>query len=244
MQRIYQFRQEGRTILFVSHSLDSIRNLCTAAIWLDHGELKAAGNTLETIDAYLRWTNRQEYERLTREREEREREEREREAGAAQATPADESLPDEPQTLTRWGTRDIEIERVELLDARGRAGEVFQTGAPLTVRMHYHAHQPIDDPVFGLALYHASGFHINGPNTRFAGLELGTVSGRGYVDYVIPELPLLAGEYLLTTAVHDTTMTHTYDHHERLYRFVVQTQSIRERYGSFLIPARWQWKAH
>lgn len=230
MDRIYQHRQQGRTILFVSHSLDAVRNLCTSAVWLDHGELRAAGDTLQTIDAYLRWTNAKEQERLSRE----------------QAVAAQIETPPQPVEVvatneagSRWGSREIEISRVELLDAQGRTPPAFETGQPLTVRLHYLAHQPIQEPVFGLAIHHSNGFHINGPNTRFGGLALGTLSGAGYVDYTIADLPLLAGGYVLTAAVYDTTMTHGFDHHERMYRFVVQTSHIAERWGSVYIPGQW-----
>ena len=240
MDRMYKFRQEGRTILFVSHSLETVRNLCTSAIWLDHGVLKAAGDPVTTIDAYLRQTNAQEYARLERERR--------AQAGPSEPEVVDQSTPApaEPEAtntaLNRWGSREIEITRVALLDAQGREPSAFQTGESLTARLFYEARQPIDDPVFGLAIHHANGFHVNGPNTRFGGLSLGTVSGRGYIDYTISELPLLAGSYVLTAAVYDSTLTHPFDHHERMYPFVVQTGTIGERWGSFHIPARWTWK--
>lgn len=224
MERIYQFRNEGRTIVFVSHSLDVVRSLCTTGVWLDHGEVKFAGNAMEAVDAYLRHTNQQEQVRIEREHAEV------------------EMAPPPMEQGTRWGSREIEIERVALLDEQGRETSVFHTGAPMTIRMYYNAHQPITDPSFGIGLYHASGFHINGPNSRFGGLSLGTVTGRGYVDYAIGELPLLTGNYLLTVAVYDSTLTHPYDHQQLAYSFVVQTNNLAERWGSFYIPARWNWK--
>jgi lipopolysaccharide transport system ATP-binding protein len=238
MDRMYKFRQEGRTILFVSHSLEMVRNLCTSAIWLDHGVLKAAGDPVTTIDAYLRQTNAQEFARLERDRR--------AQAGLVEPAVADAQAAAEPTLigagLNRWGSREIEITQVALLDAQGREPSTFQTGEPLTARLFYETQRPIDDPVFGLAIHHANGFHINGPNTRFGGLSFGSINGRGYVDYTIDELPLLAGSYVLTAAVYDSTLTHPYDHHERMYPFVVQTGAIGERWGSFHIPARWTWK--
>jgi lipopolysaccharide transport system ATP-binding protein len=44
---------EGRTVLFVSHSMASVRALCTSALWLDHGEVRLRGTSLEVIRAYL-----------------------------------------------------------------------------------------------------------------------------------------------------------------------------------------------
>src|SRR5919109_171910 len=43
MERIYHFRQMGKTIVFVSHALDTVSQLCDRAVWLDHGEARAIG---------------------------------------------------------------------------------------------------------------------------------------------------------------------------------------------------------
>jgi lipopolysaccharide transport system ATP-binding protein len=45
---------DGRTVLFVSHNMAAVENLCTRAILLEHGEVKYEGKTNEVIDAYLR----------------------------------------------------------------------------------------------------------------------------------------------------------------------------------------------
>jgi lipopolysaccharide transport system ATP-binding protein len=46
-------RSEGRTVLFVSHSMASIRALCTSAIWLEKGQIRMRGPTLDVIRGYL-----------------------------------------------------------------------------------------------------------------------------------------------------------------------------------------------
>ena len=43
---------EGRTVLFVSHNMISIRELCQTCLWLDQGTLKKAGTATDTIKAY------------------------------------------------------------------------------------------------------------------------------------------------------------------------------------------------
>jgi len=44
---------EGRTVLFVSHSMASVRALCTRALWLDHGKVRMEGSSLDVIRGYL-----------------------------------------------------------------------------------------------------------------------------------------------------------------------------------------------
>src|SRR5262245_36471599 len=64
MDRIYRFRQMGKTIIFVSHALATVRTLCDHAVWLDHGQARCVGAAGEVIDAYLADVNRREQEQM------------------------------------------------------------------------------------------------------------------------------------------------------------------------------------
>ena len=44
----------GTTVLYVSHSLDSIRELCNKAVWLDHGKVIMVGQAKKVCDAYYK----------------------------------------------------------------------------------------------------------------------------------------------------------------------------------------------
>jgi lipopolysaccharide transport system ATP-binding protein len=220
MERIYGFRRAGKTIIFVSHALEVVRALCDVAVWLDHGVMRASGPAGTVIDAYLADVNLHERERL------------------AAATGEDVG----EDTSFRRGSREIEIVRVQLLDAAGVELPIFQTHAALTIRMHYRAHTPIDEPVFGISIAHESGAWLIGPNTGFDEFRIPRVVGEGYVDYRIPALPLLAGSYRVSVAAVDITQTHAYDVHDRAYPLVVQSSSMRERYGMLSIPGSWDWQ--
>jgi len=51
-QRILQFRRAGKTILCVSHSDATLKDLCTRGIWLDHGRLMQDGPLARVAEAY------------------------------------------------------------------------------------------------------------------------------------------------------------------------------------------------
>jgi ABC-type polysaccharide/polyol phosphate transport system ATPase subunit len=53
LETIKRFRDEGKAILYVSHNLQSVRNLCNRAIWLKHGAKMHEGPARETVDTYL-----------------------------------------------------------------------------------------------------------------------------------------------------------------------------------------------
>lgn len=47
------FRRSGKTVILVSHSMETVRSMCDHAAWLNKGELMAAGEATSTINAYL-----------------------------------------------------------------------------------------------------------------------------------------------------------------------------------------------
>lgn len=51
-KRMLELMGGGTTVLFVSHSLDQIREMCNRVVWLEHGRIKMSGKTEEVASAY------------------------------------------------------------------------------------------------------------------------------------------------------------------------------------------------
>ena len=51
-KRMLELMSGGTTVLFVSHSLEQIREMCSQVIWLDQGHVKAVGDTKSVCDMY------------------------------------------------------------------------------------------------------------------------------------------------------------------------------------------------
>ena len=52
-RRIKEMRQEGVTIVYVSHNLNSVVDICNRALWLDEGEIRMEGDPEEVVKSYL-----------------------------------------------------------------------------------------------------------------------------------------------------------------------------------------------
>jgi ABC-type polysaccharide/polyol phosphate transport system ATPase subunit len=52
IHRISEMKAEGRTLMFVSHAADTVRELCERALWLNHGRLQMDGSTDDVLQAY------------------------------------------------------------------------------------------------------------------------------------------------------------------------------------------------
>jgi len=208
LERIDRLRREGITILLVSHNAETVRTICSRAIWLDDGRLVADGPAEAVVQQYM-WRSYEEGTAALAESEGR-----------------------------RWGTHEVEIEQVRLVDRKGRKRQAFATGEPLVIEIHYKAHRRVERPVFGLAIHRGDGIHITGPNTQFAGYEIPWIEGEGVIRYVIPALPLLEGIYYLSVSSHNWEDTEMFDYHDRLYPFHV-LPSHGERYGMLTLRGNW-----
>jgi ABC-type polysaccharide/polyol phosphate transport system ATPase subunit len=60
LDKIAAFKRRGKTILLVSHGLESVRRLCDRAVWLKSGKIEAVGDPPRVIDAYLEWVAHKE----------------------------------------------------------------------------------------------------------------------------------------------------------------------------------------
>ena len=56
LEKMKELKQEGKTMVFVTHSLDSVRQLCNRAVWLHNGEIRIDGEPEKVIEEYLKET--------------------------------------------------------------------------------------------------------------------------------------------------------------------------------------------
>jgi hypothetical protein len=124
----------------------------------------------------------------------------------------------------RWGSREIEITRVRLLDANGKERHVYVPGETLRVVLSVRAAAPREDFVFGLGLFTADGTSVYGTNTDLEGYAARRLAGEGEVSLILEELRLVEGTYLLDVAAHKLDGT-PYDYHRGLYRFRVKSRT-------------------
>lgn len=209
LSKILDLKRRGTTIMMVSHNMNQIETICTDLVWIEQGKVVAQGPTDEVISQYVAYSYQ-------------------REQGQA-----------EQYDFERVGDRVVELTAVRLLNEDGEAQQRFQTGDKMVVEMAYFAHEPVPNPEFGLAIFRQDGVHVNGPNTRLGGLDLGVVEGEGVVRYEIEALPLLPARYLVTTAVHDSRFPHCYDMHKEAYSFEIETGGTSQYNGLIAMPATW-----
>lgn len=184
IRRIREFREEGTTILFVSHDPGAVTTLCDEAVLLERGAVRSRGLPKDILE---------EYKALLAEKG----------AGnvAMRITRAVETDSFSPR---RHGNFHAVISKLELLNERGVPADVFHTDdlAILHVRIDFLT--DVKEPTLGFLLKDRLGMEIYGTNTRLQGVMLGAYSSGEYAEiHVRIPLRLGYGDYSLTVAVHD-----------------------------------------
>lgn len=194
--RIKQLREEGVTILFVSHSLPVVKSFCSKTLYLKEGVLVDFGEAKPVCDAYQNEST--SVELLDR----------------ATALALDKAGADllEPQAATgvyredaglasrlsqRSGSREVEVVAVETLDERGRATTSFGAMPEISFRIHIRANRPVPaGTAVGLLISNRNGVDLASLNSNQYGLRLGELQpGGGYSYEVTARLPFSAGPY-------------------------------------------------
>ena len=153
---------------------------------------------------------------------------------------ADDRSEQTHETGSRWGSGEVRIERIEVLDPDARPTTDVCTGDQVTFRFHYHASAPVDRPTFAMAIHTIEGVLVTNPSAREGGLTPGKIEGHGAVDLVVEHLPLLPGTYDVSGTISDDTSLHVYDTRHRAVRFDVEPGSPRESFGG-LVSLRGEW---
>jgi ABC-2 type transport system ATP-binding protein len=225
LERIHQFQREGRTIVFVTHAADQVRQICDRAVVLDHGQMVAIGEPTEAIRVFR--------DHLFASRREREALDLAVADAAAEAADNDGALVgasavDDDSDLThgqqqeRRRTLDVRIVDVEMVHPHDDERQHLLPGEPLTIRVHLEAAAPIDDVECGIAIYDArDGKELFGVNTSMLHVDMPRLDGDAIIEFNFAHIPLLDGTYPFSVGVHNGDEGTVYDWSEQRHWFTV-----------------------
>ncbi len=214
IDKINEFKRNGKTIIFVSHDLSTVERISDEVIWLKKGKIEMQGYPKRVVDAYLEYIGKKD-EKKAEEKHKKEEEEIEK----------------------RWGSKEIEIKNLKMRDKKGKEKYIFDSNEPLTIEFDVNSKIEENDFVFGIGVFNSNGIMCYGSNTLMEDFVSKNIKGKGKVKIRIPRLNLINGTYFLDIAVHKRD-GYPFDYHHFQYTFKVT--SINKDVGIARIDHEWE----
>lgn len=179
-----EFKEQGKTILFVSHDLTSIAKYCDRVVLLNKGVKLDEGGPKEMIDAYKQVLVGQ-YQASDQ--------------GTDSGMVTGDALNPE---LLEYGNGKAAIKNYHITDKNGTGTTAIIKGEPFTIHFDVEFFEDIEAPIFAFTIKNIKGTEITGTNTMYEKAFLESVK-RGDVRTVTftQDMNLQGGEYLLSLGV-------------------------------------------
>lgn len=178
--KIREFREQGTSLLIVSHDRGAIQSLCSRALILEKGLVIKDGAPEEIMDYY---------NALIAERE--------------NATTVETTRMDDGRVQTISGTGEARVESIELLNETGEPVEYINVGEQVRLRIRIAVHSDLPELVFGYMIKDRLGQPIFGTNTHHLKVDLKSFK-KGEQLTLAFSFPanLGLGSYAVSTALH------------------------------------------
>ncbi len=203
-----EFKQMGKTIVFVSHDLSSISKYCDRVVLLNQGVKLGEGSPKEMIDAYKQVLVGQYV--ASEEQEGNLLDDEELEAAAAasadgkkvQNTVDNSGANIVNPDLLEYGTKAAVIEEYKITDDMHRNTSAVLKGKDCSVHMKVRFCEDIEAPIFAFTIKNIKGVEITGTNTMVEKAFLEPVKAGSVKEITFTqEMNLQGGEYLLSLGV-------------------------------------------
>ncbi|RMG39454.1 MAG: ABC transporter ATP-binding protein [Candidatus Dadabacteria bacterium] len=214
--KIAELKKAGKTLVLVTHDLDSVERWCDEALWLHDGIAKDRGDPRRVIDHYRQFVEHGEEAQLA----------------ADSSVTADKSAKGNEEKERRWGSREIEITGVKLIDRDDNQRHVLHPDDAVAIEIFYRVNHWVKEPVFGIGINRSDGIVVHGTNTDIEKIKLPDLGSSGRVVYKISRLGLADGKYSLDVAVHARD-GYPYDYHKNVMTFAVRTKF---NYAGMVVP--------
>ncbi|MCG7983993.1 MAG: ABC transporter ATP-binding protein [Candidatus Thiodiazotropha lotti] len=186
MDRMMRFRDEGRTLVFCSHNLYQVKELCEQAVWLENGVVMGMGESAKVVD---------DYQDSVRQRQ--------------KAGSRDRAAPEAE------AAGDVYLTEVVLEGGIDTPENIplYQTGDHFAIRVEADiGSRPADDVHIGLVLIRNDGLQVYGVSTLIDQLGLYPIADKRYgVRLVFDPINLMSGDYALEAWLIDRSGLHVYD---------------------------------
>ncbi len=204
-KKLEEFRKKGKTLVFVSHGLSTVVNLCSRAVLLDKGKVLQVGKSKEVVNAYTTLLSQAEEAYMKKLKGTK------KEIKVKTPEKVDERLKksgggkDEDVTEYRVGTGYAEIFDVKMLNSAGESATMLEKGTECSIKYHATINKDVEHHGVGMAIKTLTGMEVSGCRSS----TLGPLKAGSALEVVFSfKMMLNPGNYALTVGIREEAATH------------------------------------
>ena len=211
-------RGGGRTVLFVSHNMAAVENLCQRCIWIDNGKVRMDGPADDVIKAYM-----STFLNL-------------KQSGGV----------DLRSIESRTGNGEGRFTGIEFLDKEGQTVNFICSGDSITIRLHFETSVTLSELRIGIEVHNETGLRVTSSNNFLTGYEVFQLApGKWSIDWEIDFLNFMPGSYNLSLWLgwwenFQDVLKHAVILDVQTSDYFKTGRGIESRYGLLFLPSRWK----
>ena len=223
--KLMEIKNNGTTIIIVSHSLGQIEQICERSIWIHEGVVRAEGTPRSVHREYLAYMGEQRNKRNARE-----------EALSKQEVGIKENISIKADKYEHVGNGDILITDVYTTDKSGNRKIAFESAEDVLININYSVKKPIAKVNFGISIIRNDGLCCFGTSTKGDDMDFLSVTKDGKVQLVLKSVALLAGHYGINVGI-ENNVRNGIDYVDQACMFDIYTTT--EEVGAFYMEHKW-----
>ena len=195
-KKFQEFKDTGKTILFVSHSLNNIIQYCDRCIVLNEGEMIAEGEPAPMVDLFKQILTTPKGQKTEI-------------ASIINSFKPNHASIDTSQILKdhlilnknflEYGSKELEIYDFAIIDAFGHISNIVDSQKSFQIVMKIRANLEVKMPIFAFSIKDVHGVEITGTNTMYNNIDTGTLHPGDCVEITFAQkIPLPGNGYLLS----------------------------------------------
>ncbi|MCL2323083.1 MAG: ABC transporter ATP-binding protein [Oscillospiraceae bacterium] len=229
IDRIMDFKNRGKTIVFVSHDMGSVRKICSRVFFIKRGGIFTEGSPEKMIGLYLKLV-------------------KDKYLGINSSLDEENAVLDVDFNVHRAmeyahlqeGNKKLEITKVYFSDLSGKIINIFDSGEDFKINIEFKKNEEVESAIVGFEIITPDDYLLIYKSSNQDAVELVDIKEINFISILVKDLRLVSSNYYLSPFLinEDHDNKEIFDFRRKNYIFNIKENNIRE-YGKIRVQCDW-----
>jgi ABC-2 type transport system ATP-binding protein len=239
LDKIQSFKEEGKTIVFVSHDMGIVKKICDRVIFIKKGGFVIEDTPERMIGLYMKllYSSSDEKDKISNEIEEKGVEK-----VLEKVDNIDVDMHEAKEFSTsgnREGNKKLEISKAYFSDNAGMARNVFNSGEDIKINLEIKKNVEVESSILYFEIFSEEGWRLSYHNCNQDGILITDMKDSNFISFIIQNNPFLHSKYYVSIGLCNENNDEIYDYRNKHYYFIINEGNIKEE-GKVQLKCDWR----